>query len=174
MKIYEEAREAINVSLKNTAKSEIIRSLLQNDVINFDTVEKLLNQQTGFDEFIDEMLENVGARISNAQEELSQAETDAEKQAIKDELKRLADMYNSISDVNAKVYQLIDEAYAPLMRFGDYALTMRDKTTGKVLSFMMFESKAERNRMVNYLGTEYGDTVTLETDTMSTEDFKMF
>ena len=83
-------------------------------------------------------------------------------------------MYNSISDVNAKVYQLIDEAYAPLMRFGDYALTMRDKTTGKVLSFMMFESKAERNRMVNYLGTEYGDTVTLETDTMSTEDFKMF
>ena len=82
-------------------------------MINFDTVEKLLNQQTGFDEFIDEMLENVGARISNAQEELSQAETDAEKQAIKDELKRLADMYNSISDVNAKVYQLIDEAYAP-------------------------------------------------------------
>ena len=48
-------------------------------MINFDTVEKLLNQQTGFDEFIDEMLENVGARISNAQEELSQAETDAEK-----------------------------------------------------------------------------------------------
>ena len=83
MKIYEEAREAINVSLKNTAKSEIIRSLLQNDVINFDTVEKLLNQQTGFDEFIDEMLENVGARISNAQEELSQAETDVEKQAIR-------------------------------------------------------------------------------------------
>ncbi|HNG47560.1 MAG TPA: PLxRFG domain-containing protein, partial [Agitococcus sp.] len=174
LKIYEEARAAINVSLKNTAKSEIIRSLLQNDVINFDTVEKLLNQQTGFDEFIDEMLENVGARISNAQEELSQAETDVEKQAIKDELKRLADMYNSISDVNTKVYKLIDEAYAPLMRFGDYALTMRDKTTGKVLSFMMFESKAERNRMVNYLGTEYGDTVTLETDTMSTEDFKMF
>ena len=88
LKIYEEARAAINVSLKNTAKSEIIRSLLQNDVINFDTVEKLLNQQTGFDEFIDEMLENVGARISNAQEELSQAETDVEKQAIKDELKR--------------------------------------------------------------------------------------
>ena len=28
------------------------------------------------------MLENEGARISNAQEELSQAETDAEKQAI--------------------------------------------------------------------------------------------
>jgi hypothetical protein len=79
LKIYEEARAAINVSLKNTAKSEIIRSLLQNDVINFDTVEKLLNQQTGFDEFIDEMLENVGARISNAQEELSQAETDVEK-----------------------------------------------------------------------------------------------
>ena len=76
LKIYEEARAAINVSLKNTAKSEIIRSLLQNDAINFDTVEKLLNQQTGFDEFIDEMLENVGARISNAQEELSQAETD--------------------------------------------------------------------------------------------------
>jgi hypothetical protein len=216
LKLYEEAREAINVSLKNTAKSEIIRSLLQNDVINFDTVEKLLNQQTGFDEFVDEMLENVGARISNAQAELSQAKsavragvkliTKAEsdlvkttdkaqqkeigkeiklltktqeglekaEQEIKDELKRLADMYNSISDVNAKVYQLIDEAYAPLMRFGDYALTMRDKTTGKVLSFMMFESKAERNRMVNYLGTEYGDTVTLETDTMSTEDFKMF
>ena len=52
-----EARAAINVSLKNTAKSEIIRSLLQNDVINFDTDEKLLNQQTGFDEFIDERLE---------------------------------------------------------------------------------------------------------------------
>jgi hypothetical protein len=174
IKIYEEARAAVDVSLKNTAMSEIIRSLLQADAINFDTVEKHLNQKTGFDEFVDEMLENVGARISNAQAELSQATDKVQQEAIKEEIARLSDMYNSISNVNDKVYQLIDEAYAPLMRFGDYALTMRDKTTGKVLSFMMFETKAERNRMVNYLGTEYGNTVDLETDTMSTEDFKQF
>ena len=174
IQIYEEARAAIDVSLKNTAKSEIIRSLLQNKVINFDTVERHLNQRTGYDEFIDEMLENIGARISNAQEELKQAETDVEKQAIEDELKRLSDMYNSVSNVNKKVYKLIKEGYAPLMRFGDYTLTMRDKETGKVMSFMMFESKSERTAMVNHLAKEYGDTVILTTDMISKEGFKEF
>ncbi len=42
--IYKEARDAIQVSLENTAKSEMVRKLLAAEAINWQTVESLINQ----------------------------------------------------------------------------------------------------------------------------------
>ncbi len=49
--IYKEARDAIQVSLENTAKSEMVRKLLAAEAINWQTVESLINQDLPVGEF---------------------------------------------------------------------------------------------------------------------------
>ncbi len=196
-KIYKEARDAIQVSLENTAKSEMVRKLLAAEAINWQTVESLINQDLPVEQFAQTVRDMVESRIGGFKNEL-EAILDANPKikeafktgnknklipAQKKELKKALTLkaqietteeaLKSLNDVEARLETLIEQGYAPLMRFGEYTLTVRD-LDGKVKSFFMFESKAEQVRATNAIVARYGKTVNLETDMISKEEFKQF
>ena len=195
--IYKEARDAIQVSLENTAKSEMVRKLLAAEAINWQTVESLINQDLPVGQFAQAIRDLVESRIGGFKNEL-EAILDADPKikeafktgnknklipAQKKELKKAKTLkaqietteeaLKSLNDVENRLGTLIEQGYAPLMRFGEYTLTVRD-LDGKVKSFFMFESKAEQVRATNAIVARYGKTVKLETDMISKEEFKQF
>ncbi len=195
--IYKEARDAIQVSLENTAKSEMVRKLLAAEAINWQTVESLINQDLPVGQFAQAIRDLVESRIGGFKNEL-EAILDADPKikeafktgnknklipAQKKELKKALTLkaqietteeaLKSLNDVEARLETLVEQGYAPLMRFGEYTLTVRD-LDGKVKSFFMFESKSEQVRAVNTIVARYGKTVNLETDMISKEEFKQF
>jgi len=195
--IYKEARDAIQVSLENTAKSEMVRKLLAAEAINWSTVESMINQDLPVEQFAQTVRDMVESRIGGFKNELD-AILDADPKikeafktgnknklipAQKKELKKALTLkaqietteeaLKSLNDVENRLGTLIEQGYAPLMRFGEYTLTVRD-LDGKVKSFFMFESKSEQVRAVNTIVARYGKTVNLETDMISKEEFKQF
>jgi hypothetical protein len=195
--IYKEARDAIQVSLENTAKSEMVRKLLAAEAINWQTVESLINQDLPVEQFAQTVRDMVESRIGGFKNEL-EAILDADPKikdafktgnknklipAQKKELKKALTLkaqietteeaLKSLNDVENRLGTLIEQGYAPLMRFGEYTLTVRD-LDGKVKSFFMFESKSEQARAANAIVARYGKTVNLETDMISKEEFKQF
>ncbi len=83
--IYKEARDAIQVSLENTAKSEMVRKLLAAEAINWSTVESLINQDLPVEQFAQAIRDLVESRIGGFKNEL-EAILDADPK-IKDALK---------------------------------------------------------------------------------------
>ncbi len=83
--IYKEARDAIQVSLENTAKSEMVRKLLAAEAINWSTVESLINQDLPVEQFAQTVRDMVESRIGGFKNEL-EAILDADPK-IKDALK---------------------------------------------------------------------------------------
>lgn len=238
--IYKEARDAIQVSLENTAKSEMVRKLLAAEAINWQTVESLINQDLPVGQFAQAIRDLVESRIGGFKNELEaildadpkikdalktshdkkltpqtpaqkltlkearltpeQMRTPAQKLAIEEakatpnkkqqltpaqkatlkkaktlkaQIETTEEALKSLNDVEKRLETLIEQGYAPLMRFGEYTLTVRD-LDGKVKSFFMFESKAEQVRATNAIVARYGKTVNLETDMVSKEEFKQF
>ncbi len=68
--IYKEARDAIQVSLENTAKSEMVRKLLAAEAINWSTVESLINQDLPAEQFAQTVRDMVESRIGGFKNEL--------------------------------------------------------------------------------------------------------
>ena len=60
---------------------------------------------------------------------------------------------SDMDEVASRVADLKDEAYFPLMRFGDYTLTVRDKQ-GDVKLFRMYESKGARDTDLQAVRTD--------------------
>lgn len=60
----------------------------------------------------------------------------------------------------------LEGPYFPLARFGDYFVTVRDRDTGKVLSFSRYESKSEQAKAAK---AEEGAGVTVQTGLMSSK-----
>ncbi len=111
----------------------------------------------------------------NKKQQLTPAQKQELKKAktLKAQIETTEEALKSLNDVENRLGTLIEQGYAPLMRFGEYTLTVRD-LDGKVKSFFMFESKSEQVRAVNTIVARYGKTVNLETDMISKEEFKQF
>ncbi len=106
---------------------------------------------------------------------LSKAQRAELKQALflKEQIETTKEALKSLNDVEKRLDTLLEQGYAPLMRFGEYTLTVRGQDD-KVQSFFMFETKAEQARAANAIVARYGKTVKLETDMISKEEFKQF
>ena len=79
----------------------------------------------------------------------------------------VADRYEKIDNLKAN-------GYAPLMRFGQYTVTVSDAETGATEFFGMYESRLEMNRAHRALREEYGDAFNVERGLVSTEAWKLF
>ncbi len=199
-RIYKEARDAIEISLKNTAKSEMVRKLLAAEAINWNTVESLMDKNQPVEQFAQAVRDLVESRIGGLSNELeaildsdkmvkkafktgkvldkdvlSKAQRAELKQALflKEQIDTTKEALKSLNDVEKRLDTLLEQGYAPLMRFGEYTLTVRGQDD-KVQSFFMFETKAEQARAANAIVARYGKTVKLETDMISKEEFKQF
>jgi hypothetical protein len=77
----------------------------------------------------------------------------------------------------ARIDQLQTEGYAPLMRFGKFAVTVRDPQSQEVLYFGLFENRASANRMARELGQDENFRArgaAVEQGVLSQEQFKLF
>ncbi|MDO8415481.1 MAG: PLxRFG domain-containing protein [Agitococcus sp.] len=186
--IYRDAHSVVNKSLDNLAKSEIIRLYMNTDAVNWSAVESLINEDVDIDKTHDELTELVTAREKNLKSEISEIKSllDAmdksgtqHKEAIKNikkmeaEVDKFIEAKKAASNVLTAKDKLIAKGYIPLMRFGDYTLTIRDKNN-EVIYFEMFETRRDANAAKYDLKKELKEGDTIETGTISHKEFEMF
>jgi hypothetical protein len=118
------------------------------------------------------LLRNAGIVEGMIQDELEQGDHKAlaefaAKAAEQDpKMKGLADQVKEISD---RAERLKAEGYAPLMRFGQYAVSVRDPNTHALLEFHLFENNREANAAARTLASKGN----VEQSVMSKEDYKL-
>jgi adenine/guanine phosphoribosyltransferase-like PRPP-binding protein len=118
------------------------------------------------------LLRNAGIVEGMIQDELEQGDHKAlvgfaaKAAELDPKMKGLADQVQEISD---RAERLKAEGYAPLMRFGQYAVSVRDAKTKALLEFHLFENNRDANKAARELAGK-GD---VEQSVMSKEDYKL-
>ena len=141
--LYREFRAATNKSL---------------DDLTTTTVAKLLGN-AGIPNFMFQQELDSGQHAEIADAAQAWAKQDPKLQGMADQLKEISDRATTLKA----------EGYAPLMRFGQYAVGLRDAKTNALQEFHLFESEREANKKAR----ELADQGTVEQSVMSTEDYKL-
>lgn len=127
------------------------------DDLTTSTAAKLMRYR-GFTDQIDRALE-----LGDHEALANLAENAAAKHA---DMKGLAEQIREISD---RANTLKAEGYAPLMRFGQYAVSVRDPKTQALEEFHLFESEREANKFAR----EYKGTGTVDKSVMAMQDHQL-
>lgn len=187
--VYREARAAIDTSLGNFAKSEATSLLVNAGAINWHTVESMINEDmtteayfAELEGYVDSRIAGMNAGIESAEAALEDLEIgdqtpDQAKSAIlkmKAEVKLYEEALTRVTAVKEKMNELISEGYAPLMRWGKYAVSVTDPATGELLEFYMHESKGDQNENKAALTRKYGRAAVSDSimDESAHEQFK--
>ena len=152
IRLYREARAAIDRSIDMTARADMLRGLGAEYAALRDVV---LAQET-----MDDALEIVTRTLMD------------DARSIPDKADRLMALNNLVVSRFEKARQLMEEGYAPLSRFGRYTVDVVD-AAGERQYFGMFETKADSNRMAEAMAKEF-PRATITQGTMSTQAFKLF
>ncbi|WP_201595298.1 PLxRFG domain-containing protein [Psychrobacter vallis] len=89
--------------------------------------------------------------------------------------KQLTDVFDVMGGIAGKYDKLVEQGYAPLMRFGNYAVEVRDKTTNDLDLFELYETKGQQRKAIKDLKQRYDETkFTIGTGTLNPEGFKQF
>lgn len=89
--------------------------------------------------------------------------------------KQLDAVFDVMNAVAGKYDKLVADGYAPLMRFGHYAVEVRDKTTNDLDLFELYETKGQQRKAIKELKERYDETqFTVGTGTLNPEGFKQF
>ena len=98
-----------------------------------------------------------------------------EKYRAEKELQHWEQMEWDVADRYEKIDTLKENGYAPLMRFGQYTMTVRERESGDVAFFGMYESRLELNRAARAAVADYDrEFYSVEKGTMSAEAWKLF
>lgn len=186
--IYRQSHDVVRKSLENLAKSEIIRTFMATDAVMWKAVELLINSDADMETVNAELSELVKTRIKNLDTEIDEAEA-ALKRASKgtpayadiqesiakmeSEQDKLEESINAAAKVISTHDQLIAKGYIPLMRFGEYTVTIQNKE-GDTHYFEMFETEGEAKKAYRDLSDELPEGGTIAIGTMSNERFRQF
>ena len=195
--LYQEAREAVKVSMDEMAKSLIARhakrekvmvdsSLSLGDVA--DEVSNALNlRATVFKDDAeaahDEATQQVKDLRDAGQDKRADADeklADAKLESAMKEVERIGETVKDIKAIADKANKLQEAGYFPLMRFGRHKVTAKD-ADGKVQHFSMHDGiplvprsgQIEANRLADALRDEHPDW-TVETGLMNPEQYKLY
>lgn len=84
-------------------------------------------------------------------------------------------VFDVMGAVAGKYDKLVEDGYAPLMRFGNYAVEVRDKTTNELDLFELYETKGQQRKAIKELKEQYDESqFTVGTGTLNPEGFKQF
>lgn len=152
IRLYVQMRRSINESLDSLATSEIHR----------------LAKTTGFPLPDVRALRPVDAQTA-INRWLDQSRQAAEEQGNEAAVKKIDGAKKGMEKVVAKNAKLKADGYAPLMRFGQHAVSFEiDGEYG----FMLFETQRERNRVARQL--EEAGATKIKTSTINDEKFRLF
>lgn len=168
--IYYRARQATDESLSNLVVDTISALGKGTKLVNIHTINKL--KLEGLDPAAH--MVKLQAGMVNELQKLSQAGSISAKAETRMQ-KQLDDVFETMDAIVNKLGNLIKNGYAPLMRFGHYAVEVRDKQTNALDLFELYESKGEQDKAIKDLKTRYDQNqFTVGRGVLNPEGFKQF
>lgn len=173
--LYGRMRASINDSLSNMTVDTISALAKGTKLVNIETINrlKLLNStpedhSAAIQKYMTDELERLdkGGLISKAAVTRMQSQLD--------------EVFKVMDSVADKFEQLIDRGYAPLMRFGNYAVEVRNKATGELDLFELYEGNDITGPLAQWkaikdLEKKYNlDEYTISKGTLNPDAFKQF
>jgi hypothetical protein len=151
--MYRQSRQAIETSLDNLLASDVYRTaafmepslLAGNPAEHTALLDKMRKEAAGENpgRAIDLMTGAIRVQLDKLTKAIEAAPND-QKQALENRRDTLREMQKSIGAKVNRIADLKAAGYAPLMRFGDYAVNATD-SEGKRVFFGLYESQAEAN-----------------------------
>lgn len=157
IKQYQEFRAAVNTSLDQVVATDALRMLGDVAELPEELHRAAVGDREGFRTALDRI---VTARI--------------EAGGTDEDIKRLVQLQDDLAAKYAKVDALKARGYAPLMRFGQYAVSVPGQDGGDMDFFALYETKAEANAAARALGELPEFRGRVEQSTMSQEAYKLF
>lgn len=132
--LYHRFRDSINDSLGNMTVDTISALAKGTKLVNIETIMRLKLQEVG------PAMHNVAIQklMTNELEKLDKGGL-LSKAAVTRIQGQLTEVFAAMDAVSAKYDQLIEQGYAPLMRFGNYAVEVRNKDTNELDLFELYE-----------------------------------
>lgn len=168
--MYRRAREAIDQSVRNMTVDTLSSLAKGTKLVNIHTVNRL--KLAGFDP-IDHNLA-LQQHMTDELQRLAQSGsiTPAAVTRLQNQLDSVFDVMGSVS---VKYDDLVQKGYAPLMRFGHYAVEVRDKSNNQLDLFELYETKGQQRKAINELKQRYdANDFEVGTGTLNPDAFKQF
>lgn len=135
IKIYRDSRNAIDLALDRATRSAIMKTIMDAGAEYDAHIKPMLSEDLSLDEVNRRARQFMRDMVS----ERPMGSTEREKaEGIREAV------LEQLDGILAKRQKLSDQGYAPLMRFGDYWLTVKNKEDGTTELHQRFESEGER------------------------------
>lgn len=152
IKLYREFRKAVNKSLSDLAVTDMVRFGGKDVAAVRDLALAAPSVRSAAKLLRDHLLE--------------MADADPARRDV------LVDTGNAMLDKAERAVELMDQGYAPLMRFGQYTVDVLDES-GERVYFGMFETAREANKMARKMQENYPGGQVVQ-GTLSQEEYKLF
>ena len=173
--LYERMRASINDSLGNMTVDTLSALAKGTKLVNIETINRLkLTDSTPTDHNFD-----MQKHMTDELERLDKGGL-LSKAAVKRMQGQLDDIFKVMDSVVDKFENLIDQGYAPLMRFGNYAVEVRNKDTAELDLFELYEGTDITGPLAQWkaikdLEKKYDlDKYTISKGTLNPDAFKQF
>lgn len=167
---YKRSRAAINKSLRHLVQDTLSALSKGTKLIDIDTINRLkarnLHPLVHMNELRTHMINEL-QRLAQAGSITPRAEARLQQQ--------LTDLFEVMGNIANKHDHLVNNGYAPLMRFGHYAVEVRDKINGNLDLFELYESEFAQRRALRDLKKKYDSTqYAVGKGTLNPDAFKQF
>lgn len=167
---YRRSRQAIDGSVMNMTVDTLSSLAKGTKLVNIETIHRLKLQgmhpifhNLALQQYMTDELEKLakGGLITPKAEARMQKQLDA--------------VFDVMGAIAGKYEKLVEDGYAPLMRFGQYAVEVRDKVSNDLDLFELYETKGQQRKAIKELKERYDETqFTVGTGTLNPEAFKQF
>lgn len=167
---YRRARQAVDGSVLNMTVDTLSSLAKGTKLVNIETIHRLKLQglhpifhNLALQKHMTDELEKLakGGLITPKAEARLQKQLDA--------------VFDVMGAIAGKYDKLVEDGYAPLMRFGHYAVEVRDKTDNKLDLFELYETKGQQRKAIKELKERYDtNQFTVDEGTLNPEGFKQF
>lgn len=165
IRLYRQARAAVDRSIEQVAKSTVGRIARTYDI--------KLDKDMGLEDLVATVHEQLEQKKLDVNLRIQAAGDTAGPTKAEETAREAIDTaMRSVNEIGRRTRALQKGGYMPLMRFGRYAV---DVTKGKRrVYFSLYETEAEANRVARALRAEHGDGTIVEVSVMSAEAYKLF
>ena len=167
---YRRARRAIDKSVMNMTVDTLSSLAKGTKLVNMETIQRLklagmhpIFHNLALQQHMTDELQKLakGGLITPKAEARMQKQLDA--------------VFDVMGAVAGKYDKLVEDGYAPLMRFGHYAVEVRDKISNDLDLFELYETKGQQRKAIKDLKERYDESqFTVGTGTLNPEGFKQF
>lgn len=167
---YRRARRAIDKSVMNMTVDTLSSLAKGTKLVNMETIQRLklagmhpIFHNLALQQHMTDELQKLakGGLITPKAEARMQKQLDA--------------VFDVMAAVAGKYDKLVEDGYAPLMRFGHYAVEVRDKISNDLDLFELYETKGQQRKAIKELKERYDESqFSVGTGTLNPEGFKQF